>query len=247
MHTSHPHNAAEYDFDCAVKPTKVYVICTTGRSGSTYLASLLWQTGVCGAPQEYFNYNTIMFQLAQRMGTRNIQEYAEALFRHRTSPNGVFGMKTHLNQFNFFHRFSGVSSLFQPLHYIYIEREDLLAQAVSYAIARETNQWMHLLDVVKEPVYERRLITQCLRSIEGQKANWRRLFRELRVEPHTVTYESLLKTPEAAVNGILRFLGIERPDETRPVKAPPLERQSDPRKAEWVARYREEAHQRPVG
>jgi len=247
MITSHPFNLAEYDFDSGVQPDKFYAICSTERSGSNYLSSRLWQTGLCGAPQESFNYYTIMFQLAQRMNARNIQEYVEALFRHRTSANGVFGFKAHWGQFLFLSRLSDMLPRFQPLRYLFIDRKDVLAQAVSFAIARQTDQWTHLLEPVREPVYDRRQIARCLREIKAQNAHWQRWFEEARATPYRVGYEAFCADPDRTVERILQFLEIEQRHGIPPFTAPPAERQSDPRKAEWVARYQEESQQRPVG
>ena len=35
-------------------PTSSYLICTTPRSGSTFLSEALASTGVAGRPEEYF-------------------------------------------------------------------------------------------------------------------------------------------------------------------------------------------------
>jgi len=37
-----------------VEPKRAYIVCSTQRSGSTYLCQLLASTGVAGTPQEYF-------------------------------------------------------------------------------------------------------------------------------------------------------------------------------------------------
>jgi len=37
-----------------IQPTRAYIVCSTQRSGSTFLCQLLASTGVAGIPQEYF-------------------------------------------------------------------------------------------------------------------------------------------------------------------------------------------------
>ena len=37
---------------------KSYIVASTDRSGSTFFCSLLWQTGVLGAPAEYWNFRS---------------------------------------------------------------------------------------------------------------------------------------------------------------------------------------------
>src|SRR5947209_13992998 len=85
------------------KPRITYMICSTGRSGSTLLCSLLTNTGVMGVPHEYFNLSRHGQFLIKRLKDRAdgeipMEEYFDALVKHRTTPNGVFGIKAHINQ-----------------------------------------------------------------------------------------------------------------------------------------------------
>ena len=44
------------DLPGPVSLRKSYIVASTDRSGSTFLCSMLWRTGVLGAPAEYWNY-----------------------------------------------------------------------------------------------------------------------------------------------------------------------------------------------
>ena len=46
------------DFPGPVQLRRSYIVASTDRSGSTFLCSLLWQTGVLGAPAEYWNFRS---------------------------------------------------------------------------------------------------------------------------------------------------------------------------------------------
>jgi LPS sulfotransferase NodH len=110
-----------------IHPDHSYVVCSTQRSGSTYLCRLLASTGVAGTPQEYFEARAETgspphpgYFLAglPRTGAgirddvrpTNAPEYSDLrvvdgweehlarTFRMGTSENGVFGAKLMWNQ-----------------------------------------------------------------------------------------------------------------------------------------------------
>ena len=77
------------------------MLAGTPRSGGNYLCHLLWRTGLMGAPMEYFNFHTLMLQMAVRLGVTSLADYVQRLLRVRTSPNGVFGYKAHFDHLQF--------------------------------------------------------------------------------------------------------------------------------------------------
>jgi LPS sulfotransferase NodH len=108
-------------------PPRSYIICSTQRSGSTYLCQLLAGTGVAGRPEEYFEARAetglpphpgyflaglkrtgagIRDDLRQTDGPaysdlRSVEDWEAHLdrtFAHGTTANGVFGTKLMWNQ-----------------------------------------------------------------------------------------------------------------------------------------------------
>src|SRR5262249_15586129 len=75
-----------------------YLICSTPRSGSTLLSTGLASTGRAGRPLEYLSqpYGVVF---KERNGRLLLPEYWRFLVTRRTTPNGVFGMKMHFDQF----------------------------------------------------------------------------------------------------------------------------------------------------
>jgi LPS sulfotransferase NodH len=94
-----------YDFTDTVPLRKSYIIASTPRCGSTFLSTVLWQTGVLGAPSEYWNYHkraavkTIGMRMMERLEAFSRADYLTKLLACRTSRNGVFGVKVHYNDF----------------------------------------------------------------------------------------------------------------------------------------------------
>ena len=110
-----------------IRPDHSYVVCSTQRSGSTYLCRLLASTGVAGTPQEYFEARaetgspphpgyflaglprtgagirddvrpTDAPEYSDLRAVDGWEEHLARTFRMGTSENGVFGAKLMWNQ-----------------------------------------------------------------------------------------------------------------------------------------------------
>lgn len=238
----HPFEDPALDFPVETPPRLYYAICSTPRCGSSLLARELWRSGACGAPHEYFNFYSVMLRYATRLGTASLHDYARRVVALRTGPNGVFGFKAHLEHFLFYSALSGLSQRYQPMKYIVIEREDPVAQAVSYVMARETGQWLAGQPAREPPAYEREVITEAVKELARANLAWEQLFRKAKVTPLRIGYRSLCAAPQEIVWQVIDFLGVET-DGIAPIDSlPPVARQEDPLKAEWVARYRAESN-----
>ena len=150
MVQTHPFSLPAYDLRSNGPPSKFYFICSTPRCGSYFLARELWRSGCLGAPHEYFNFHTVMFQMARRLEVDTLRDYIGALFRLRSSTNGVFADKTHYDQFQFLY-LAGQLGDFQPMSLVHLRRDDTANQAVSLAIAQLTTTALIVLVTVTTP------------------------------------------------------------------------------------------------
>jgi trehalose 2-sulfotransferase len=239
--------AERFDFPSPLRLRKSYVVASTPRCGSTFLCSLLWQTGVLGAPSEYWNCHksgarkTIGIRMMERLEATSGADYLRKLLACRTSPNGVFGLKVHFFDFQEVLRgFPQVLDQLSPVTYISIERQDKIAQAVSLARSLQTGAWTAKINRERPAVtYDRDLIARCLSSLETQRIGWLRWFEANRIDPHVVTYEKLAADKDGVVSGIVELLGVEG-DERHNIELPAIERQSDGTSREWTARFKGE-------
>lgn len=178
--------------------------------------------------------------MSARLESESLSDYISKLFMRRTSENGVFGFKAHLNQYIFLHDLSQHFHYFQSLKYIYIYRDDIVAQAVSRLIARQTQEWTSQHGKLGEAVYDSSAIRNCIDELKRFKSNWQQSFRNLGIEPFLVRYETFVEAPDKTVADICAFLNVDPADPASPVTLPSIERQNDLIKAEWIARYRAE-------
>lgn len=234
-------SGAQFDFEDAGRADRTYIIASTYRSGSTHLCMRLWGTGVLGAPFEYLNYENEMRVLQSRFKATSPQDYLRKLMQHRTSANGVFGIKVHFPHFSAaLRRYPELLSDLAPVQFIYIKRRDVVAQAVSLAKAFQTRAWLSLSGRSRLPLfYSTEFIQECLSEIRQQERDWREWFESKRIGVHQVIYEELCADESAAIEGIVKLMRAEQ-DSPSTVRLPQVESQFDRVNAEWIQRFNTE-------
>ncbi len=231
----------KFDFVRSVSLKKTVIIAATPRSGSTFLCLQLWGTGVCGAPWEYFGFNLEMPPMWDRLKPKSHRDYLSKVMERRTSSNGVFSMKIHFHQLERLHKESPdvIDQIVNTASFIYIERSDSIAQAISLAKALQNGNWSSLGRSTKTVNYDGGFIEQCLAGIRSQCESWERWFEENAIVPVRVVYEEMIVNPRTELQRLIRELEIDKshPDT---VLLPALVRQRDTVSSEWEARYLEQ-------
>lgn len=230
-----------------------YWLCTTPRSGSSALGDALERTGVAGRPTEYFN-RRFQPQLFGRFGVETQGAFLEAVTRQTATANGVFGVKVMLDRdmepfFEGLRDAHGsladaelVRAAFPDLRFVWLTRRDKVRQAVSFVRAQQTGVWERYSGEAKPETprleFDYAALNRFVHELILREARWGDLFGRLGVSPHTVVYEDYVLEPEAAVRGILDFLGLEPPPAWS-LPELPLQRLADEVSDAWVGRYLE--------
>ena len=197
------------DFPEPVDPSVRYAICSTPRSGSHMLGQLLYATGKMGCPLEYFNPgNLVRWQArAQVAGAGDLIRFLQGI---RTSPNGCFGLKAHFTHLPALAQYIPLGDFVTRFTHVHIVRRDLLAQAISFARATQTGEWISRTSASdRTATYDGPLIRRCLVELARQHASWEHLFHGLGLRPHVVEYESLAADPPRAIRDVASFVGID--------------------------------------
>ncbi|MBR3663506.1 MAG: hypothetical protein IKN64_02485 [Desulfovibrio sp.] len=97
-------NASQYDFPEYVGKPRWYCLASSPRTGSSLCAEYFEYTGLAGRPLEYF-HPKYQEDFSSRWAFGDKKNYICLLERWRTSPNGVFGVKCHFDQFMDFQTF----------------------------------------------------------------------------------------------------------------------------------------------
>ncbi|WP_167459254.1 MULTISPECIES: Stf0 family sulfotransferase [Streptomyces] len=139
---------------------------------------------------------------------------------------------------------------FGRTRFVCLRREDVLAQAVSWLRAEQTDTWY--IGGNGEiggnggrgqlPVFDADRIGELVQIIDEHNAAWEAWFATCGISPLRVRYEELDTDMAGVTEGILTFLGLSSPDGRAIV--PRHKRQADELNDQWIERYRAESAQR---
>jgi trehalose 2-sulfotransferase len=237
-----------------------YIICAVQRSGSFLLCEALKNTRLAGMPEEYFLYKEDEGfwengWWARQYGVTSRREFINLVLEKGTTGNGVFGAKLMWNYFPHAIRCLQelpeyqeleapqlLGALLPNLHYIWLVRADKVRQAVSWAMAAQTDiyaAWqVEIQPPQQEPVFDFAQIDLLYNLIREGEAGWQAFFQTNKITPLRVVYEELIDGYEATALQILDYLKVIYPQnlvfgERR------LQKQATARNDEWANKYRE--------
>ena len=226
------------------------LICFVPRSGSWFLSGLLASTGVLGAPRQFF-WVPGEREARREHGLGTDEEYLDWVLTTGTTPNGSFGCKFDCGERydvvrRLRHAVAGeevpdgelLARAFPNPHYLWLRREDTVAQAVSWARALQTDQWRSSSPAKGEATFDADQIAGLIELIGSETADWAAWFEEQGIEPFLVTYEELLADARGPLERIAAFAGVSLPDRFEPRSYPGYERQADDVNEDWARRYR---------
>jgi len=236
-------------------PHQAYLICATPRSGSYLLCEALTNTGLAGRPTEFFALGPEQtFLTYWGLTEKEYDQYLTRVLHLGTTSNGVFGAKLIwltlplvLTKFRTLPGCAALeeaelfSTLFPGLQYISITRRDKVRQAISYARAIQTSEWVRVRDQpvwAREPVFDPCLIDRQLHEIEREEQDMHQFFTRHHIQPFQVVYEEFVSAYEETAKEILHFLSVPF---TEPLifGERHIVRQADAQSEEWLQRYQE--------
>ncbi len=177
-------------------PSRRIVICSTPRSGSYLLCRQMINAGL-GLPTEYFRERTVRI-LGERYGVARGDDdaYVDALEAHRTTANGVFAAKVQWQQLKAHPRVRE-RLLERADLLLFLYRQDLLAQAVSWQVSLATGFWS--FDATPGPrapdvdLANPRQTLALAAELRRENDAWTALLRELGRKLLVVPYEAFVK------------------------------------------------------
>ena len=195
--------------------THPYVIFMTGRCGSTWLTSILKNTGLAGNPGEFFNND-----VAKRdcRTTSGLGDYFLSVV-DRESSNGRFGVEIDAIRLKQIEIFIDWPSVFpaESAATFFLYRRDILAQAWSWVSAKKSGLW-HIRANHTQPASsddalpsEDELAKEIVRIRECEEY-LEAFFQEQGYEPHYLDYESLVTELPTEIATILKKLAVDDMD-----------------------------------
>jgi LPS sulfotransferase NodH len=174
-------------------------------------------------------------------------DYLRDVAASNATPNGVFGIKVHWNQYRQHLLDLGfdAGSWGAPVSWVRLTRRNEVAQAVSFVRASQTRSWNSNMSVRADATYDADAIEAALVRIADENANWDRYLNDIGASPLHATFEELIGDLDSTVRRILSSVGAEAAD----IPAPTTEKQSGSSSREWIERFLAERpqHQHRAG
>lgn len=236
MHLYKDQFSESHDFPRVDQSSKTLIIASTGRCGSHMLGHALHETNSFGFPLEYVNPANLV-EWRNRLHINDFHEVLTEIQRRRTSPNGVFGIKIHYSHIKQFGGFSQLEEIFPNAYYLLLSREDILKQAVSLSIAKQTGVWIHGQKPVNDNlVYDFKDIDKCLRQSILENSSWRYILSAKGCNYMEMKFDQVLSNLSQSIEEIASFVGIEV-DLNKIPKEQVVKKQSNNINSEWANRF----------
>lgn len=255
--------------------TRVLIIASLPRSGSTLLSRALGATGEVGVPEEYFEPYIVgtyrdtwglprltmhgragilrrrvsgapSWWVSYRYTRPSLERYRDIIVGDTVSPSGRFAVKMHWLACHAFED-GPLDPLTwgRPVDWIHLTRTDVLRQAISFARARQTRAWVAGAPETGVATYDGAEISRWVGRLGEWERGWQAYFARRGITPLEVSYEDLAADYPGQVRRALDHLDLP----ATPVPPPPLARQADELTEEWAARFESEhgpVHDRPA-
>jgi LPS sulfotransferase NodH len=214
---------------------KTIVLCATQRCGSTMIVEDMRNSAVLGRPEEYF------IPWSSEREAEWQREYRNILTRG-ASENGVVSFKVMANQLfeieqclgggameggRLFPRFK---KMLGPVHWVYITRDNMLKQAISREMSRQTGvnhatadeKESHFAgntlrgyreDYNNSAVYREDMIERALGDIVKENIIWKRFFSDWGIVPYRIQYETAVRNYPEYLRRMAKMVGEKLPEE----------------------------------
>lgn len=189
-----------------------YAIFITGRCGSTLLSHMIKDTGLAGAPDEYFNEGFVA-SYSKGLAQKSFSNYFDHVVRQYSS-NWRFGFQIDWYRLRNLEKLVDFSNVF-PNHrstFCYMTRRDIVGQAWSYATAKATGVWHDFTDSSEHgdtpaPVLTDEAIWREIWILLEAERQMEAFFARQRITPLRIDYEMFICDKRTVVASLLLKLG----------------------------------------
>ena len=189
----------------------VSILIFINRSGSTLIAEYLRATREFSGFGEPLSHELVIERCRQH-GLTTFKEYLEWLMENICMPGTQFGMKANLDQVLLLLRSGAIGRYFANVKWIFVQRVDVLSQAVSYSIAQQTQQWVSVEHQTgAQPEYRFDELKSLLYKFSDTYAAITALLGAEGISPYHLTYEQFRSDPQGETVRLAQYLGVERP------------------------------------
>ena len=201
---------------------------------SSIAACALYRSGLRNDRELYAVYR-------DAVNPKAMQRYLDRLARVEITANSVFSAHLQWDQFEVLtEQWNGsVLNLTEQSNWLFLWREDQLAQAISWVRARATNQWESTQHTNKVAIYDGGELRRRFLMVLERNQLWADFFELHDVTPFKLTYEQVQADPDRSIDSILALVGEERSSSAL-TQQRELRVQRSTETGEWIDRFTEE-------
>jgi LPS sulfotransferase NodH len=190
--------------------TPTLIFAMTARVGSTALMSIFKKIDAIGDMTEIFNARGVANMHSARLKADSFIDYIDKLKRSRKS--AIFGFKVAWQDFEFLVPNEMYKILFPNAKFVFLDRIDLEAQAVSVYAARATGLWHRKsgtqVELPASVEFDVARINARAAELLKHKLNWCAFFQKHNILPLTIIYEIIRDNPISAVEAICAYVDV---------------------------------------
>lgn len=201
----------EFQVSDSIEPLDrpVCMMLFTNRSGSSVIGEHMRASNRFSGFGEPLNYKLVQ-EVSARENLTTFSEYLQWRFARFSKQAAFFGMKASYGQAMMLYRSGAIPNYLQDVRWVLLQRRDVLAQAISFSIAAQTNQWnSDKSSSVQEAKYDFADIKVRVRSLSESYAAMNLFCTMFGIEPYRIFYEDFAADPQSGARQLAKYLGVE--------------------------------------
>jgi LPS sulfotransferase NodH len=230
----------------------IYWVLTTPRSGGNYVAGEIWRR-LGGNPRvkEFLKPKFVESRINFRAdATAPVESYVRFL-RDKFGVGGILGIKALYSQMEPFFEYRDFISVLENRKIIYLYRNNIIEQGISYYLAKGTQQWSSsaaqapAADTAEIP-YDFAKIMSWVKKMELHNTLLKRFLLVNNLKYLSACYEDFVADPGGATSRVMQYIGFAPPDDN-PVRVGAFEKQSTTKNDEFYRRVVSDARSQFCG
>ena len=183
-------------------------ICFTNRCGSNFLAETLASDQTFNLGAESYNSSEVI-RVTSNQNIKTFRDYSIGISLHQAKQGRVV-VKLGIEHLTLLYCAGAFDAMSRHAKYIFIERKDKVAQAISKCLAQATSSWTsyNASTIPPELVpFSASAVDWEIKDIVAQNLAFEEFFCVNNLSPFRVIYEDYVKSPELALEALGNFLG----------------------------------------
>lgn len=223
-----------------VKPpgNLVCMMLFTNRSGSNVLGEYFRASHRFTGFLESINYRRVIKD-AKENDLRSFFDYLKWHVTRLGDGNRIIGIKASVDQAALLFQCGAIPNYLDKVRWITVQRDDILAQAISFSIAAQSLRWTSDSDAMaRNVVYNYQDIERRVRILCNEQAQIKAFLAMRGIVPIVANYEDFAADPEGYVRSLASQIGVDSLSFDKSLLK--LRPQSDGRNEEFRAQFIED-------